>query len=113
MSWTRRVRRNLGPRELDQLRDAAEDIAEQGRLAPTRARVVFQTVADCAFIGTAVIGGAMAVIHLWKALFPKPRVSRQEPQPEAGGAGGEPPRRRGSHVEAAADGYERGRSRGG
>jgi hypothetical protein len=76
--WRRRVRRASGPQELQALRDAAEDIAQQAGHAPASARVVFQTVADCALIGTAVISGVLASIHLWKALFPKQREDRHE-----------------------------------
>ena len=67
-NWTQSVRRPLATAELLEVRDAARDLAQQGQHTPGKARVVFQTVADVAFIGTAVIGGALAVIHLWKAL---------------------------------------------
>jgi hypothetical protein len=91
--WTRRVRRPVGPQELQALRDAMQDISQQAGHAPGRARVIFQTVADCAIIGTAVISGALASIHLWKALFPKKREDKHELSPEAGSSGREPPRR--------------------
>jgi hypothetical protein len=109
--WSRRVGRASGPRELQQLRDAVQDIARQAGHAPGRARVVFQTVADCAIIGTAVISGVLASIHLWKALFPTKRVDRHDTSP-ARDDGREPPRRHRRLAEAVAgDGDERGRSR--
>jgi hypothetical protein len=92
--WRRRVGRAPGPRELQQLRDAAQDIGQQADHVPGRARVVFQTVADCAIIGTAVISGVLASIHLWKALFPRQREGRHEYLPQPAGGEREPPRRR-------------------
>ncbi len=67
--WSRRIRPPAGPPELQQIRDAAQELAQQASRAPGKARVVFQTVADCAMIGTVVVSGALASIHLWKALF--------------------------------------------
>src|SRR5438105_532578 len=99
--WTRRIRRVSGPRELQQLRDAAQDIAEQSGHAPSRASVVFITVANCALVGTAVLSGALAAIHLWKALRPKPHEDRHEPAPDPAGADREPPHRRDRHLAAA------------
>ncbi len=110
--WTRRVRRVSGPQELQQIREAAQDIAAQSGHAPGRARVVFTTVADCALIGTAVLSGALAAIHLYRALFTRPREDRDGPSPTSAGRGREPPHRRGSPTDAAADDYERGRSPG-
>jgi hypothetical protein len=107
--WSHRIRRTPGPQELQQLRDAARDIADQSRHVPSRARVVFQTVADCAIIGTAVIGGVLASIHLYKALFPKPHEEHRDRLPEPSGSGREPPRRR-PHV-AISDDPDHARSR--
>lgn len=90
-SWTSRVRRTAGPQELQQLRDAAQDIAHQAGHAPGRAKVVFQTVADCVLIGTVVISGALAAIHLWKSLFPRPQENHRERSPEPSGNGRKPP----------------------
>jgi hypothetical protein len=107
MSWTGRTGRVSGPRELQALRDAARDLAEQSGYAPSRARIAFQTVAECAIIGTAVISGAWAAVHLWKAMFPKEKAGRHnqapdaDPRPEAGGV--KPPRWRDHHRQAAAD----------
>src|ERR1700684_3626940 len=91
--WTRRVRRPLGPMELRQVRDAAEELAEQARNAPPRSRVVFQTVSEVAMIGTVLITGALAAVHLWRALVPRHPESRPTSAPETAGADGSPPRR--------------------
>jgi hypothetical protein len=53
-----------------------QDIAEQAGHARGRGGVVFQTVSDGALLGTVLISGALAAVHLWKALFPKPREGR-------------------------------------
>jgi hypothetical protein len=108
--WTRRVHRPLGSQELQQVRNAAEDLAQQARHTPGRARVVFQTIAEVAIIGSVVISGSLASIHLWKALFTKQRENRYEPTPGPADDGREPPRRR--LAAAAGDGSaERRRSR--
>jgi len=67
--WTRRVRPPAGPQELQQIRDAANELARQAGRAPGKAKIVFQTVADYALIGSVVISGALASVHLFKALF--------------------------------------------
>lgn len=69
--WTRRVHRSAMPQEVQQVRDAAQDLARQASRAPGKVRVVFQTVADVALIGTAVLSGALAAVTLWKALVPR------------------------------------------
>jgi hypothetical protein len=94
--WSQRVRPQppaISP-EMQQVRNAAIDIAQQAGHAPGRTGTVFRTVADCALIGTAVISGALASLHLWKALFPKPHDNGQghEPQPQESG-NDRPPRR--------------------
>jgi hypothetical protein len=104
--WARRVRPVPGPRELQELRDAAHDIAEQSGHAPARGRVVFSTVADCALVGTALLGGALAAVHLYKSLFPKPRENRHEAGPDPASADREPPRHRSRHMTDAAAGHE-------
>jgi hypothetical protein len=107
--WSDRVRRPTGPQELQHLRDAARDLADQTRHVPSRARVIFQTVADCAVIGTIVISGVLASIHLWKALFPKPHENHRDHTPEPVGNGRKPPHR---HLKAAiADDPDHARSR--
>jgi hypothetical protein len=79
--WTRRVRRPpVGPQELGLVRDAAEDLAQHANYAPGKGRLVFRTVADCALVGTAVIGGALACVHLWKALFPHHSENHSTPE---------------------------------
>ena len=99
--WTQRVRTPAPPPELQQIRAAAQDLAQQSHHAPGKVRLVFQTVADISLITTAVISGALASVGLYKALFP-----RHRPSPEAA-AGGSPPRRGDpptTQVAAATDG---------
>jgi hypothetical protein len=105
--WARRVRRPAGPPPLQEVQTAARNLAEQAGLAPGKARVVFQTVADVALLGTVLISGALATVHLWKALFPQHK--EDHPGHEPAGSDRSPPRRRGPRVTAAADdrgGYE-------
>ncbi len=89
--WSNRVRPQppaISP-EMQQVRNAAHDLSQQAHHAPGRAGMVFRTVADCALIGTAVISGALASVHLWKALFPRHDDRREhrgrEPQPQGSG----------------------------
>jgi hypothetical protein len=62
-----------------------------------------------AILGTVLISGALAAVHLYRALFPQHKDAHPGPEP----AGGDrvPPRRHVSHGDAAAGGYERGPSR--
>jgi hypothetical protein len=99
MSWTHRLRPTTVSPELQQVRAAAQDLAQQAGHAPGRSRVIFQTVADCALLGTAVIGGALASVHLWRALFPKHKENPHDPEPA--GSDHSPPRRRGPPVATA------------
>jgi hypothetical protein len=89
--WTRRVRPPIGPQELQQVRYAAQDVAQQASHALGKVRIVFQTVADCALFSTVLISGALASVHLWRSLFPRKAEHRQG----SGGADeqGESPRR--------------------
>ncbi|HYV36077.1 MAG TPA: hypothetical protein VE988_10265 [Gemmataceae bacterium] len=98
--WTQRIRRPAVAKELFEMRAAARDLAQQGQHAPGKARLVFQTVADIALIGTAVISGALAAVHLWKALARSNRESHDAETPEAAGAGRSPPHGRGQHAVA-------------
>jgi hypothetical protein len=101
MSWTNRVRHSPGTPPLRQVQEAAENLADQAGIAPGRARVVFQTVADVPIITAAAIGGVLGAIHLWKTLFPKHK--QNQPTPEAAGGGNAPPRRRDPHAIASGD----------
>ncbi len=110
-NWTQRVQGQAATQELREVRDAAMDLAQQGQHAPGKARLVFQTVADVALIGTAVIGGALAAVHLWKALAGRRSEQHQGGTPEPAGAGRHPPRNRGRHAVAhAADEGDRHRN---
>jgi hypothetical protein len=71
--WARRVRRPPGPRELGELRDAAEALADESHRVPGRGRVTFQTISDVAILGTVLISGALATVHLYRSLIPRQR----------------------------------------
>jgi hypothetical protein len=100
--WTHRVRRPAMPQELQQVRDAAQDLAQQASRAPGRARTVFETVADVALIGTAVISGALAGVTLWKALFPR-HADAHHPSAQPAASGGSPPLRKNHPPASASD----------
>jgi hypothetical protein len=102
MSWANRVRNPAGSPPLRQVQTAAENLAEQVGLAPGKARVVFQTVADAAIIISAVTATTLAAVHLYKALFPKHKEEHRGP--ETAGGDHSPPRHRGPRTAAAADG---------
>jgi hypothetical protein len=72
--WAGRVRPAPGPRELESLRDAAQDLADQARPGP-----VFAKVTSVAILTTAALSGALAAVHLWKALFPRHQEHGREP----------------------------------
>jgi len=100
-SWQHRVRHPAGA-PLNQVQAAARNLAEQAGLAPGKAQVVFQTVADVALLGTVVVSGALAAVHLYKALFPKHKEDQRAPEPAGGDRS--PPRRRNARAAASADG---------
>jgi hypothetical protein len=105
--WARRIRRPAGPLPLQEVQAAARDLADQAGLAPGKMRVVFQTVSDVALLGTVLVSGALATVHLYKAL--SPRHKEDHPGPEPAGGDRSPPNRRGPRATAAADdrrGYE-------
>jgi hypothetical protein len=106
--WAHRVRPQSPPMPpaVQEVQNAAQQLAQQAHHAPGRVGTVFRTVADCALIGTAVISGALASVHLYKSLFPRPRADRHqhEPQPQGSGEDRRPPR----HLTMVAD-HGRGR----
>ncbi len=78
-----------------------QNLADLSSVPPNgKTRVVFQTVADCAVIATVVISGALAAVHLYKALFPRHKEDHPTPEPAAGNRS--PPRRPGPRVATAA-----------
>jgi hypothetical protein len=107
--WARRVRRPPGPRELDEFRDAAEALADESRRAPGQGRLAFQTISDAAILGTVLISGALAAVHLFRALYLRHREDHPGPNPM--GAGREPPQQRGGRLTAAAGEERPGHSR--
>lgn len=76
--WTnqvpRPISRPVGPRELQDVRDAVRDLVDQSGHLPGRTSIIFQNVANVALVATAVISGALASVHLWRALFPRHAV---------------------------------------
>jgi hypothetical protein len=107
-NWTGRVGGPARPPKLQELRAAAQDLAQQAHHAPGRTGIVFQNVASVAIIGTAVIGGALAAVQLWKAVFPRTHAPRQGTLAEPANAGR---RRRPEPHAAASDGNESDHSR--
>jgi hypothetical protein len=103
--WSHRVR-PPGPSELQAVRDAARDIGQQAGRAPGRTGVIFRTVANCTLLGTAVISGALASVHLWRALFPRHKEHAHGPEAAPGGAGRPPSLRRGQSALAGDDAGE-------
>ncbi|MGH7170117.1 MAG: hypothetical protein ACRELG_07565 [Gemmataceae bacterium] len=101
MNWANRVRQPLATPLLRQAQVAARNLADQAGLPPGKVRTVFQTVADCAVIGTVCISGALAAVHLYKAL--SPRHKKDHPAAQPAGGNRSPPRRPGSRVAMAAD----------
>jgi hypothetical protein len=94
--WAHRIRRPAVP--LQEVQAAAQNLANQAGLCPGKARVVFQTVADVALLGTVLVSGALATVHLFKALFPQHKEHPPSTQPAGGGR--EPTRRRGPGATA-------------
>jgi hypothetical protein len=86
-NWTGRVGGPARPQELQDLRAAVQDLAQQAHRAPGSTGIVFQNVANVAIIGTALIGGALATMQLWKALFPRNHEPRQGTSAEPGNGG--------------------------
>jgi hypothetical protein len=109
--WAHRVRPAPGPRDLEALHDAAQDLAEQAGRPPGQGRNAFQTVYNVALLATVVLSGALAGVHLYKALFPRQREDRHERSAELpGDSPAQPPRRRRADA-AGGDDYEHARSR--
>jgi hypothetical protein len=77
--WTQRVRHAPGPRELKEVSDAARDLADQAQHTPGRTGPVFAKVTSVAILTTAALSGALAAVHLWKALFPRHQEHGREP----------------------------------
>jgi hypothetical protein len=100
-SWQRRLHRPAGRQPLDEVQAAARQLAEH---APGKARVVFETVTSVAIISSALIGGALGLIHLYRNLFPKHKENSHTPEPAGGD--GSPPRRRPHTATAFADGND-------
>jgi hypothetical protein len=102
--WSRRIRHQAEVPSLHEAKAAAQNLAERVGFAPGKARVIFETVADVALLGTVLVSGALATVHLYKAFFA--RHKENQPAPEPAGNDRSPPHRRGRHATAAA--HDRG-----
>jgi hypothetical protein len=89
--WTRRFPRTPTPRDLQSLRDAAQDLAAQADRPPVRGGNAFQTVYHVSLLATVGLSGALAGVHLYKTLFPNQREDRHERSPEPVGDQRQPP----------------------
>jgi hypothetical protein len=76
--WSHRVRSPSTTPGLQEVRDAAYDLADHARHTPGSSGPVFHSVAEIVFIGTAVLTGTLALIHLWKALYPPQHAPHQD-----------------------------------
>jgi hypothetical protein len=79
--WTNRV---PGPQGLHEAQAAARELSQQAQRNPGTSGLVFQNVAQVVLVGTALISGAVALVHLLK-LLEHPASSRRgdhrEPEP--------------------------------
>lgn len=104
MSWTNRVHHMSRTPPLRQVREAAQNLADQAGISPGKSRVAFQTVTDVVILASAVVGGTLGAVHLWKTLFPKHKNEQHSPEPA--GIDHSPPRHRGPHTAMVfADGH--------
>lgn len=72
--WTQRVRPQppaVLP-EVQQIRHAAQDLAQQAAHAPGRTANALRMMADSVMIGAAFVTAIAAGVHLYKSLFPRP-----------------------------------------
>jgi len=77
--------------EINELQSAVRQLADQAAHAPGQTGQVFAKVTNVALVATAVLSGALAAVHLWKALSRHHKEYDAGPRPEAAGAG-QPPR---------------------
>jgi hypothetical protein len=104
MSWTQRVSHSPRTPPLRQVQAAAENLADHAGIAPGRTRVVFGIVTDVVILTSAVIGGALGAVHLWKNLFPKHKDDPHNHEPA--GSDHSPPRPRGPPSPSFADRHD-------
>lgn len=102
--WPHRIHGSAGQAPLRDAQSAVERLAEHAGLGGGRARVVFQVVTDVALLGTVLISGVLAAVHLYRAL--RPRHKGDQPNPDTATADGSPPRRNGRPTAADRGGYE-------
>ena len=100
--WARHVHRPATPQEVQHVRNAAQDLARQASHSSGKTRVVFQTVAEVALVGTAVLSGALAAVALWKKLAHR-HDSAHNPAAKPAAGGRIPPSHK-NHPPAATSG---------
>jgi hypothetical protein len=104
MSWTSRMGHPAGTPPLSQVQAAVENLADLfGVPEGGKTRIVFKAAADVALLGTVVVSGTLASVHLYRSLFRKPKDDK--PTPAAAAGDGAPPRRN-HRATASADGPE-------
>ncbi len=91
---THRVRPPAVPPEVQQIRQAGEELGQHAARAPTRARVIFQTVSEVAIVGSITASGLAALYHLWEKATRRPDHHGHEPGQQEGDD--QPPRRHGA-----------------
>jgi hypothetical protein len=84
-SWRQRIHHPSGSPPLSQVQVAVENLADLfGVPASSKARVVFQAVADVALLGTVVVSGALATVHLYRTLSRRHKEELQTREPADG-----------------------------
>jgi hypothetical protein len=70
--WTHKVHPQRLPSELQELRHAAQDLAQQAEHhAPGRTGIAFKSVSDVLILSSAAIGVTLGLMHLVNKLYPK------------------------------------------
>jgi hypothetical protein len=110
-SWTHRVRRTADmPPELQDARQAAEELGRYAGRATARGRMIFQTVSDIALLATISVSGALAAVHLWRALSHHADRNNRQPETQPQGSGNDRPPHHDITIAASHPGE--GRARG-
>jgi hypothetical protein len=80
-SWAHRIK-PPGPHEIEELRDAAEDLERQAKRAPHGTGPIFSNVTSILFLGTALISTVLAGMHLYDKLSRERPLPRGRPAPD-------------------------------
>jgi hypothetical protein len=80
--WANRVRPS-GPSEFADIRAAAADLERQAQRIPGRTGpMIFSTVTQVLFLGTALVSTVLASLHLYNKLSRQHAASRDDRSPE-------------------------------